>query len=543
MSYKIKNPIIPGYYPDPSICRVGDNYYLACSSFEMDPGIPIFHSTDLANWELIGNAVGNTTGLQDKGSNGFAVSRNGMVGGIMAPTIRYSKGKYYIIDSNAGGGGNFIVSAEDPAGPWSAPYYMDDVPGIDASLFFDNDGEAYIIGTGNVWDNGCGKMERGIWVASFDIDNYRCTSKPFCIFNTALRAAASPEAPHLYRKDGYYYLILAEGGTEFYHAICVARGKSLNEFFEGYEGNPVMTHRHMGKNAYIRNVGHADLVELQDGSWYAVMLASRPVDHRYKVLGRETFACPVIWEDGWPLFSPETGRIENEYDAPEFLTENAKSIGVLRENFDNGRLPAFLVQWGTPNKNYWRIADGALFIKCIRETVTESPYSLRSFNGQDGNKFSPFISARQTAFKASFKCRMKFEPLENESAGLALTQAINNAILLEKVRDGSESRVRFVLVTTSYNAPPYHPDFECTTKVTELASMKCNEQYIELCFDIDGMEVTASVNGTILGVADSSLLFIDAKTGGLVGTMIGMFATGNGSDSDNEASFDWFEIM
>ena len=139
---KIQNPILPGFYPDPSICRVGDDFYMICSSFELSPGIPVFHSKDLANWEQIGYAM-------DK-SNGFYVDANTFSGGVMAPTIRYHDGTFYIINANFADNGNFIVTAKDPAGPWSAPHYLTDVPGIDASIFFDEDGACYIMGTGNV---------------------------------------------------------------------------------------------------------------------------------------------------------------------------------------------------------------------------------------------------------------------------------------------------------------------------------------------------------------------------------------------------------
>ena len=142
---------------------------------------------------------------------------------------------------------------------------------------------------------------------------------PVTIFNSALRVGASPESPHLYHIGDYYYLMIAEGGTEHYHAVMVARSKEIFGFYEGNPANPVMTHRHMGFTCPIINVGHADLVELEDGSWYAVMLASRLIDKKCKNLGRETFICPVVWEREWPLFSPETGKVEWEYDAPASL--------------------------------------------------------------------------------------------------------------------------------------------------------------------------------------------------------------------------------
>ncbi len=157
MTRRLVNPILPGYYPDPSICRNGEDFYLVCSSFEMDPGLPVFHSRDLAHWHQIGNAMTR--------ENGFHMERNCGVGGLMATTIRYHQGTYYIINTNLADKGNYIITASDPAGPWSEPHWMENVPGIDASLFIDEDGQAYVIGIGNVWDNGTGVKERGIWIA------------------------------------------------------------------------------------------------------------------------------------------------------------------------------------------------------------------------------------------------------------------------------------------------------------------------------------------------------------------------------------------
>ena len=229
---KIINPIIPGYYPDPSICRVGDDYYIACSSFELCPGIPVFHSKDLVHWEQICNAF--------TPENGLHLEKNSGVGGLMAPTLRYHDGTFYIMNTNFNDRGNYIITATDPAGPWSMPHWLDDIPGIDASLFFDNDGQCYVMGTGNVWDNGAGVMERGIWLAKYDIENFKMAGEPFTIFNNALRVATSPEAPHLYHIGDYYYLMIAEGGTEHYHSVVVARSKELFAFYEGNPANPVM---------------------------------------------------------------------------------------------------------------------------------------------------------------------------------------------------------------------------------------------------------------------------------------------------------------
>ena len=302
MKEMIKNPIIPGFYPDPSICRVGEDYYLVCSSFELSPGIPLFHSRDLANWEQLCYVL--------TPQNGFYVDKNCGNGGVMAPTIRYHNGTFYIINCNFSDKGNFIVTAKNPAGPWSAPHFLDDVPGIDASIFFDRDGKCYIMGTANNWPDGKGGLRQGIWAAEYDIEHFRLASEPAALWGGAMAGVASPESPHIYHIGYWYYLLIAEGGTEMYHSATVARSRSVLGTYESNPSNPILTMRHMGKKALIQNAGHADLIDTGDGGWYAVFLASRLIGGVSKNLGRETFIVPVEWEDEWPLFArsfPRTG--------------------------------------------------------------------------------------------------------------------------------------------------------------------------------------------------------------------------------------------
>ena len=175
------------------------------------------------------------------------------------------------------------------------------------------------MGTGDVIHNPDGTTGRGIWAAEYDIENFRLIGEPVAIWDSALRVAASPEAPHLYHIGDYYYLLIAEGGTEHYHCAAIARSRTPLGFYEGYPGNPIMTHRHLGTHAGIANVGHADFVQTQYGDWYAVMLASRTIDGYYKNFGRETFLCPMEWERGWPILSPQTGMLEAAYPADEKL--------------------------------------------------------------------------------------------------------------------------------------------------------------------------------------------------------------------------------
>ncbi len=536
MNTKIINPIIPGYYPDPTICRVGDDYYIACSSFEMNPGLPIFHSRDLCNWEQIGNAIGP--------ENGFHMERNCGVGGLMAPTLRYHDGLFYIINANFADKGNYIITAENPAGPWSEPHWMDDVPGIDASLFFDTDGQAYVVGTGDVWDNGTGVKERGIWAAKYNVKEFHLEGEPFVIFNSALRGGSAPEAPHLYHIGAYYYLIIAEGGTEHYHAVMCARSRVLTDFFEGDPANPVMTHRHMGFASPIINVGHADLVELPDGSWYAVMLGSRLIDGAYKNIGRETFICPVVWERGWPLFSPETGKIELEYDRPSCLPLTEVKEEPKMDDFDTETLPMHLVFWGTQDQPFYRIKDSALELQCIRQSLDQELQPMKMDGIHHDDWYSAFVSRRQRAMHVKISTRMKFAPTGTESAGLAVVQAMNHQIHVERTTKDGNQVLQAVLITADYNQPPYFPGFECKTNRTVLASLPCELTDLVLSIELDHEDFRiryGSEENTLehFCTVDGSLINPE-KVGCMCGTMLGMYATGNGTDCDNAAKFEYF---
>lgn len=536
MKEKLQNPIIPGFYPDPTICRVGKDFYLACSSFEMFPGIPIFHSKDLVHWEQIGNAL--------TAENNFHMERNSGVGGLMAPTLRYHNGIFYILNANFADKGNYIVTAKNPAGPWSEPHWLTDIPGIDASLFFDNDGKTYVMGTGDCWDNGTGVMERGIWIAEYDIENFKRISEPVTIFNSALRGGSAPEAPHIYHIGDWYYLIIAEGGTEHYHAVMVARSKTVDGFYEGDPANPVMTHRHMGFGCPIINVGHADLVELEDGNWYAVMLGSRLIDGKYKNLGRETFICPVIWEREWPLFSPETGKIEWSYDAPESLEQVSFEKAPERLEFDENKLPLYMVMWGTPGCQYYKIEDSCLKIRCIPQILEKELEPMKMDGVLSDDKYAAFVARRQCAVHASVSAKMNFWPQKEETAGIAAVQAMNHQLHIERALEEGRQMVRVVLVTAEYNKPPYFPGFESKTSKRVLKSVPWDSRDIILKLDMKGEDFTVLYGESEEGLKElckvDGALINPEKVGCMCGTLLGMYATGNGCDSDTYAAFDWF---
>ncbi len=279
------NPIVPGFAPDPSIVRVEDDFYLINSSFEYFPGIPIYHSQDLVSWELIGYA------LNDPRQIDLAHIKSS--DGIHASTIRYHDGRFYIITTNNVDGNmvNFIVTAADPRGPWSAPQVLEGAPGIDPSLFFDDDGRAWYVGNRIPPDPEFpGQAE--IWLQQVDIDAMALIGERHYLWRGCCGGVWA-EGPHIYKKDGYYYLLISEGGTAHEHALAVAISKEITGPYRNNPRNPVLTHRQLSYNHPITGVGHADLVELEDGRWYAVALGWRLVDGMHGILGRETFLLPV----------------------------------------------------------------------------------------------------------------------------------------------------------------------------------------------------------------------------------------------------------
>ncbi|MFD1146508.1 glycoside hydrolase family 43 protein [Saccharothrix hoggarensis] len=287
------NPVIPGFHPDPSVCRVGDDYYLVCSSFEYFPGVPVFHSRDLVHWRQIGNVLDRPSQLP--------LPADAMASdGIYAPTIRHHDGRFWMITTNVSHGGNFVVTAERPEGPWSEPVWLD-LPGIDPDLAWDDDGNCWCAFAG-----AHGPTFNGVQVARVDPEAGKVLEGPFPAWEgTGLQW---PEAPHLYRVGDWWYLMIAEGGTERGHTVAMARARSPLGPWEPAPANPLLTHR--STNHPIQSTGHADLVTTPDGDWWMVLLATRPVGYspKFHVLGRETFLTPVRWEDGWPRVGPVNQR-------------------------------------------------------------------------------------------------------------------------------------------------------------------------------------------------------------------------------------------
>ena len=281
------NPVIPGFHPDPSVCRVGDDYFAAVSSFAYFPGVPILHSRNLVDWTHVGNALTRTSQL-DLGGTTF-----GMFLGIFAPTLRFHDGRFWLATTRYSDDGpwNFVVTATDPSGPWSDPTPIP-LPAIDPDLAWDD--------TGHCWVHSSDGTQ--ILRAKVDLDSGTVLAGPEPTWSgTGLQF---PEAPHLFRRADTWYLLIAEGGTERGHAVSIARGPSPTGPWESCPHNPILSHRSTDRP--IQNTGHADLVEAPDGTWWMLLLGTRPRGRSpgYHVLGRETFLAPVEWVDGWPRVEP-----------------------------------------------------------------------------------------------------------------------------------------------------------------------------------------------------------------------------------------------
>jgi len=513
MPKTFQNPILSGFYPDPSICRVGDDYYLVTSTFEYFPGLPIFHSRDLIHWRQFGHVLDRASQLPLQGVRAS--------GGLYAPTIRYSQGVFYVINTLVDGktkSGNFIVTATNPAGPWSEPYWLEEAPGFDPSLFFDEDGRAWYTGN-RLNEDGYYTGHTEVFLRELNLETMKLIGDEYVIWDGAVKGAVWAEAAHIYQVNGYYYLLVAEGGTAHHHAVTIARSQTITGPYEANRGNPILTHRHLGLDYPIVGTGHADLVETQFGEWWLVCLAMRPYGGYFYNLGRETFLAPVRWEDGWPVVS---GRVEFENLAPK-LPEQVWPQLPACDNFD---APTFAYQWNflrTPADDFASLSarPGYLRLRLRPERLSEATNPS-------------FVGRRQQHIHFQASTALEFTPqAANESAGLALIQN-NDFHFLLVVTQTSEPVIRLIkraqgLETILAEQPVYPGRLYLKVEAHE-------QDYNFYVADQPGdwRVVAENVDGRILSTP---------VAGGFVGACLAMYASSNGLASTNSADFDWFEYL
>ncbi|MEV6237581.1 glycoside hydrolase family 43 protein [Lentzea sp. NPDC051838] len=498
------NPILPGSHPDPSVCRAGSDYYLVTSTFEYFPGLPVYHSRDLVHWRLLGHVLDRPCQLPLQGVRAS--------GGLYAPTIRHHDGVFYVVCTLVDGTretGNFVVTATDPAGPWSEPSWLPDADGFDPSLFFDDDGRAWWTATRLVRPPG----ETEIWLREFDPAGLKLIGDEHVLWRGAMHDAVWLEAPHLYKVDGRYVLLCAEGGTDFEHSVVVATADEVTGPYRGSKLNPLLTHRHLGRGHPIAATGHADLVRTQRGQWYAVLLATRPYGGYHDNLGRETFLVPVAWEDGGPVFSPGTGRVEERYDVPD-LRVHLWPRQRQTDDFDAPDLDPSWMFLRTPEEKFWSLTErpGHLRLRVRPESITDL--------------VTPSLVVRRQQhqdFHAS--CVLEFDPAPGDSAGLVLLQNNDHHVRLML---GAGREVTLVLRVGG--------------REEALARTRLEEGVVRLGFEATGQEHQALVASGAevwqpLGEPFDGRVLSTQSAGGFTGVHIGLYATGS---SGGGADFDSF---
>lgn len=494
-----RNPVLTGMNPDPSICRVQDDYYLVTSTFEYFPGLPIYHSRDLVNWKLIGHALSTPT------SNPLMGAASS-VGGQYAATIHHHDGTFYVIGTNYGGKGSqgiSYVSAKDPAGPWSEPIWVGRWE-VDPSLLF-ADGKTYYVSPDN---------KGGFLVGEIDLATGKFIVEPKKVAEGL--GGSSPEGPHLYKIDDYYYLMSAEGGTGYQHREVIQRSRSPYGPYEASPHNPVASNM-SDPGSPIQAIGHADLVETPAG-WWMVCLGIRPQGGAFHHLGRETFLAPVGWKEGWPKADGD-GTVKPEYPAPA-LPAHPWEAGSPREAFDGETLG---LDWNfvrNPHPEDWSLSARRGWLRLNGSAI--------SFKEKD----SPaFVCRRQTDFEMTASTKLSFTPTApNEEAGivvrgndtdfykLVVTQADGQRVVcLETVLKGKSSHL----------ATRPLPDGEVILQISATP--------LEYRFWIQHNDQTAEQ----IGAAPTKDLSTET-IGGFTGVYIGLYASGNGSKNAHPADFDWF---
>lgn len=496
---QLNNPVIPGFYPDPSICRVGADYYLVNSSFEYFPGVPVFHSRDLLHWQQIGYCLTRPSQLP--------LERCRASGGIYAPTIRFHEGRFYMVTTNISGGGHFYVYTDDPTGEWSEPIWVDiGRRGIDPSLLFDDDGQVY-------WTcNG-----QGIIQCTIDIATGQRTSEVRQI--SLGTGGAWAEAPHLYKIGDLYYLLLAEGGTGLGHMVTCLRSDSPWGPFEPCPHNPILSHR--STDLPIQATGHADLIQAENGSWWLVFLGIRPVGEFPMThhLGRETNLAPVQWDsDGWPVVG-DHGLVPQGL-AFDPLPLHPWPAAPVRDEFDAPQLALCWNHLRNPQSGSWSLAERPGYLRLYGNALTLSDVDAPAFVGR-----------RQQHLHCRATCQLDVAPTnDHDEAGLTVFMNDRHHYEIAVRRVGGQ---RCIIARRQIGS------LRSVVAIRELPagpvslSITADPAQYTLAYAVAGDEAQPLATG------ETRYLSTEVA-GGFTGVFLAMYATGNGHLAEAPADFDWF---
>ncbi len=528
----IRNPILTGFNPDPSILRVGDDYYIATSTFEWYPGVQIHHSRDLEHWRLLTRPLNRPSQLDMLGDPDSC--------GVWAPCLTYSDGLFWLIYTDVkrygrttvgGASGaslrdfhNYLVTCPTIDGEWSDAVYLNS-SGFDPSLFHDTDGRKYLVN--QLWDHRPGRNRfNGIVLQEYSHEQRKLIGERKNIFPGT--SIGFTEAPHLYKRNGWYYLITAEGGTGWGHAMTMARSRSLTGSYELHPDKYIITARER-PDAPLQRAGHGDLVETQAGDTYAVYLCGRPLHNRGRcVLGRETAIQKMVWgSDDWLRTRDGSGAPELETPRPT-LPEAPFPESQARENFDRKELPIHFQWLRSPY-------PAELF------SLSERPGYLRLFGRETiGSQFrQSLVARRQQAHCYTAITAMEFEPEHyQQAAGLVCYYNSSKFHYLHVSHDETVGRHVRVMTCT-----PDSPQSDAFTTPIPIPKGR-----IELRVDVDfeRLRFAYRVDGDwkfLPELFDASILSDEATTPGapnFTGAFVGM-ACQDVSGTARPADFDWFE--
>jgi xylan 1,4-beta-xylosidase len=451
-----RNPIIPGFQPDPSILRVAGDYYLVNSSFAFFPGLTVYHSRDLVNWQQLGSAIDRP--------RQFDFSGLGIARAIFAPTLRRHAGTFYIVGTCVDCGSTFLLSTANPAGPWSDPAWLKPVDGVDPDLFIDRDGKAWVANNGPPPGTPLYEGHRAIWLQQIDLKLKEMQGPRLLLVNGGVDINRRPiwiEGPHLLSKDGWYYLICAEGGTADGHSEVVFRSRRVTGPYIPGPHNPILTQRDLdpSRSLPIAAAGHADFVQTSNGHWWAVFLATRPYAANLSNLGRETFLLPVSWRGGWPQILPPQTPVPQVLARPPLPPGSAVDRSRWRDSFNSQQLAADWEMIRTPHDTWYELGPHTGL------TIQARAVSI------SGSANPSFLGKRQRHADASVETEMRYAPARGgDRAGLiafaderhhfflGLGQTAAGSQLLVAERNGADDPDDGrIIAAAPYPSPPGQP--------------------------------------------------------------------------------------
>jgi len=504
------NPILPGFYPDPSIVRVGEDYYLVNSTFAFFPGLPVFHSKDLVHWTQIGNAVDRPSQAE---FGTLGISR-----GLFAPAISFHDGTFAIVntcvDCTDDLHENFLITATNPAGPWSDPVRLG-FEGIDPSLFFDRDGKTYILNNGPPVGPPLYNGHRAIWMQEFDWATKKLIGPRRVIVNGGTDIRKHPiwiEGPHLFRAHGWYFLICAQGGTADQHSEVVFRSRKVWGPYVSYKHNPILTQRDLNpaRPFPVTSTGHAQFVTTPKGQWWSVFLGTRPYEDDSYNTGRETFLLPVHWKHGWPVILPKGKAVPYVVKRPDLPFDPAPlDSGNLsyRDDFNSAALGPQWLMIRTPHERWYSLARSSLVLQ-------SRPVAI----GSDGQP--SFVGRRQQNGWATVSTEMHYTPkIDGERAGLVAFQNRDHFYFVGLVRQDGKTEV-CVSKRAADTAPANGTTLTCAPAPESPVLLKIVARGAAYDFYYG----TAPDRWTAL-LRDADGTILSTKTaGGFVGTVIGPYA-------------------